>query len=96
MLSGIQALPPGKRRAELLDGVERMFAKFAGQILPFNENAARLFAVIAPGRRALGRPISQFDAMIAAITRAHGAVLATRNTADFEHCGLRIVNPWVD
>jgi len=26
----------------------------------------------------------------------HGAALATRNTADFEGCGVRLVNPWVD
>jgi len=94
MLSGVGALSPGKRRTELLDAVERMFASFAGQILPFDENAARLFAVIVSARRARGRPISQFDAMIAAIARAHDAALATRNTSDFEHCGLRIVNPW--
>ena len=74
-----------------------MFAEdFGGRILPFDESAARLFATIAAARKALGRPISQFDAMIAAITRTHGAALATRNTADFEHCGLRIVNPWAE
>jgi len=26
----------------------------------------------------------------------HGATLATRNTADFETCGIRLVNPWRD
>jgi toxin FitB len=38
--------------------------------------------------------MSQFDAMIAAIARSHGATLATRNTDDFENCGIRLVNPW--
>ena len=32
--------------------------------------------------------------MIAAIARAHAADLATRNTRDFEGCGLRLVDPW--
>jgi predicted nucleic acid-binding protein len=51
-------------------------------------------ATILAIRKAAGRPMSQFDAMIAAIARAHRAALATRNTGDFEHCGIRLVNPW--
>jgi predicted nucleic acid-binding protein len=45
-------------------------------------------------QRSSGRPISQFDAMIAAIVRLHGAKLVTRNTSDFENCGIEMVNPW--
>jgi predicted nucleic acid-binding protein len=32
--------------------------------------------------------------MIAAIARAQGANMVTRNTADFEDCGLTVINPW--
>jgi predicted nucleic acid-binding protein len=35
-----------------------------------------------------------FDAMIAAIARSHRAAVATRNTADFQHCGIEVINPW--
>ena len=38
--------------------------------------------------------MSQADAQIAAIARAYGAAIATRNTGDFEHCGVKIMNPW--
>jgi len=34
-----------------------------------------------------------FDAQIAAIARAAGAALATRNTAS-DHCGIELINPW--
>jgi toxin FitB len=40
------------------------------------------------------RPISQFDAMIAAVTKSRGATLATRNVKDFVNCGVAIVDPW--
>jgi toxin FitB len=74
-----------------------MFAEdFAGRILPFDEEAARAFPQISAGRRAAGRPIAEFDAEIAAIARSRGAILATRNIADFEGCGVRLVNPWHD
>jgi predicted nucleic acid-binding protein len=42
----------------------------------------------------LGRPIFQFDAQIAAIARATGVGLATRNVSDFDHCGIDAVDPW--
>ncbi len=54
------------------------------------------FPSIAVERRLRGRPITLFDAQIAAIARVHGAALATRNSAAFEGCGIRLVNPWVD
>lgn len=57
----------------------------------FDSDAAKQFAA---RRRILGRPISQIDAQIATITRSHNATLATRNVADFEECGITIVNPW--
>jgi predicted nucleic acid-binding protein len=53
-----------------------------------------MFARIAGSRRASGHPIAQWDAQIAAIARSRGATLATRNTADFEHCGIAVLNPW--
>lgn len=48
---------------------------------------------LQPDRRTK-RPMSAQDGMIAAIARAHGGKLATRNIRDFEHAGVDIVNPW--
>ena len=72
-----------------------MFAEdFRGRTLPFDSEAARLYAKIASARRTNGKPISVPDAQIAAIVLAHQAVLATRNIMDFEGCGIQLVNPW--
>jgi predicted nucleic acid-binding protein len=92
---GIEALPAGKRRAQLAAAAEKMFAEeFQDRILPFDEAAARAFAKIMAGRKAAGLPISQLDGMIAAIARSRRGTVATRNTGDFERCGIGIVNPW--
>ncbi|MCL4843079.1 MAG: type II toxin-antitoxin system VapC family toxin [Bryobacteraceae bacterium] len=93
--SGIEILPAGNRRHSLQTAADRLLAGlFAGRILPFDEPAAPDYAEIVARRRALGLPAGAFDALIAAIARHHGAVLATRDTQDFAHCGIRLVNPW--
>ncbi len=95
ILFGIELLPGGKRRDQMLAQAEAAFAEdFVGRVLPFDEDAARAFPGIAVRRRAQGKPIADLDAQIAAIARSRDAILATRNTADFEGCGLRLVNPW--
>ena len=97
ILYGVAALPPGKRRRRLLVAVEKIFAQeFEGRILSFDEDAARAFAGIVASRDRAGRPISQFDAMIAAIARVQRAELATRNGADFDRCGIRVIDPWAE
>jgi predicted nucleic acid-binding protein len=68
----------------------------SGRILSFDEQSARVFAQIASTRRRKGRPMAELDAQIAAIAFVHSASLATRNTGDFEGCGIRLFNPWVD
>ncbi len=95
ILYGIEILKKSKRRDGLLVAAEAMFAEdFAGRIFSFDSEAAEAFSRIAARRRALGRPISHPDAQIAAIAKARGAKLATRNVADFEECGLDVMDPW--
>jgi toxin FitB len=95
VLYGIELLPPGKRRMRLSAVIEKILEEdFQGRILSFDEESARMYAKVVSGREAAGRPISQFDAMIAAIARSRGAAVATRNTNDFEQCGIRVINPW--
>ena len=92
---GVELLTPGKRRNRLLREAESMFAEdLGGRTLPFDSEAARLYGKIASARRAKGKPISVPDAQIAAIVLAHNAILATRNIADFDACGIQLINPW--
>lgn len=95
ILYGVGLMPQGKRRMALRATVDAMFGEeFMGRILPFDSEAAKAFASIACARRALGRPIGDYDAQIAAIAQVRGATLATRNVSDFEECGIIIHNPW--
>ena len=92
---GMRLLPEGKRRRALETAMEAMFAGlFSSDALPFDDRAADAFAAIAAVRRGVGRPIGDLDAQIAAIALTVDAAVATRNTPDFELCGISLQNPW--
>ena len=92
---GLAIMGNGKRRAALVDAVDRILREdLAGRILPFDSDAAQSYAAIAAARRAAGRPIAQADCQIASIAHSRGATVATRNTPDFEGCEIDLMNPW--
>lgn len=94
---GVAIMDNGKRRAALADAIDRILRDdMAGRVLAFDSAAAEAYATIAASRRAAGRPITQADCQIAAIARARGATVATRNTADFEGCGIDLIDPWAE
>jgi predicted nucleic acid-binding protein len=95
MMYGMEILTKGKRKKILEAALSGMFEEdFRNRVLGFDSNCTKHFAEIASARKALGHPISQFDAQIAAIARSRKAILATRNTADFADCGVKLANPW--
>lgn len=94
--AGVALLPEGRRRGEIGAVMEAVLTDtFAGQVLPFDLGSTDHYARIVATRTRAGLPISGPDAQIAAISAQYAAVLATRNTADFEGLGLELVNPWL-
>jgi predicted nucleic acid-binding protein len=92
---GLFVLPDGKRRRSLEERFERFLTEgFEQRILDFDPPAARLYGEVMGHRRALGRPLSVPDGLIASIARAHGFAVATRNVRDFAECGLELVDPF--
>ncbi len=91
---GIERLPSGSRKETVRAAAVEIFGMFEEQILPFDAAAAEHYAQVVSHRDRLGLPIDGFDAQIAAICRARGAALATRNLADFQETGVDVINPW--
>lgn len=91
---GIARLPAGQRRERLSLAAAEVFLAFAERVWPFDVAAAGQYADIVAARESLGRPIDGFDAQIAAVCRARGASLATRNVRDFQDLSLQVVDPW--
>lgn len=93
---GIERLPDGRRKRAFGRELEAFLdAAFGDRVYPFDRAAARFYAGFVAARVRAGRPVGAPDALIAATARARGAtLLATRNTRDFEGCGVALVNPW--
>ncbi len=91
---GIQRLPDGRRKDLLQAAAEEVFSAFAEHVLAFDASAAKQYGPIVSRRDRAGAPIEGFDAQIASICSARGAVLATCNVKDFEDTGIVVIDPW--
>ena len=96
LLAGVRRLPDGARKRTLAGRIESVVTPYRDgrSVLAFDDAAANRYADILAARESAGSPISTADAQIAAICRVHDATCATRNTKDFEHTGVELVDPW--
>lgn len=95
---GVWAMPEGSRRTRLHHAVQELFeVDFAGRVLPFDIDAARMFGTnIAEARQTFGKDaVKDMDGMIAAIAISHDRCrVATRDRRPFEAMGLNVIDPW--
>ena len=92
---GLTILPASKRRSRLDARFEHFISlAFTQRVLAYDEAAARTYGAIMGRRKELGRPISVPDGQIAAIARSNRFAVATRNTPDFEDCGVELIDPF--
>jgi predicted nucleic acid-binding protein len=89
---GILLLPAGRKRTAL----ERWFELGAGrlQCLAWDAGTGLTWARLLARLRRAGRAMPLKDSLVAATALAHDLTVATRNRADFEKAGVRIVNPF--
>ena len=63
---------------------------FSDRVLPFDTSIA-----IECAKLHVPNPKSERDTMIGATSKVHGMTLVTRNTKDFKHMKLELINPWL-
>jgi toxin FitB len=95
LLLAVEVLPDGKRKVGLAAALSDLLSTlFGARVLPFDQQAATMYAGRVSRARAAGRAISMADGQIAAIAAVHGFTVATRDTAPFVAAGVPVVNPW--
>jgi toxin FitB len=94
LLSGIAAVPEGRRKQGLILALGRLRTRIRSEVLAYDEAAARAYAEVVVRARANHYTLSVADAQIAAIAMVHGCLVATRDVKPFLAAGVPVVDPW--
>lgn len=91
---GIDLLPDGKRKNDLLTWYAQLCLSYSGHIIAPSFEICELWGALRAKRKALGQPLAMAAGLIAA-TAFHASMgLVTRNTKDFQDLGIELLNPW--
>jgi predicted nucleic acid-binding protein len=94
LLFGIGALPSGWRKEAPTQTLNGLLELFGDRVLAFDTDAARHYAELAVTARAVGKGFPTPDGYIAAMAKARGFTVATRDVAPFQAAGIDVINPW--
>jgi predicted nucleic acid-binding protein len=93
---GIERAPDPAFRAELEAWVrDGLLPWFGDRILEVTEAILLRWRWLVWEGQRVNYTFSQPDALLAATALDRGLGVVTRNTADFEHAGVHILNPWL-
>jgi predicted nucleic acid-binding protein len=89
---GIDKLEQGTKRSALGNWLEQVLLPWFGpRLLPIDLPVAERWGRLCVEA---DRALPAIDSLLAATALLHDLVLVTRNLADFELPGVRVVNPW--
>lgn len=69
--------------------LDELHTRFSDRIVPIDARIAEEW-----GRLNAAAPPNTVDSLIAATARIHRLTVVTRNTRDFEGCGVQLLDPW--
>jgi toxin FitB len=89
---GILLLPSGRRRTRLLNWCAAGISQL--HVLEWDRETAHAWATLLANLKRKGRAMPIKDSLIAATASQHHLTVATRNTSDYRHAGVRVENPF--
>jgi predicted nucleic acid-binding protein len=91
---GAALLPAGARRTHLEATHKAIRRQFELQIIPIDRIVALAWGELTASHWRTGRKPSMSDELIAATALVHDLIVVTRNVADFEAAGCKLLSPW--
>jgi predicted nucleic acid-binding protein len=92
---GIEILKDAGRRSELTQWmVNQARPMFENRVLEITEDILLTWRLLIEKGRKSGHTFSQADLMIAATAAHHGLTVVSRDTTEFEHANVPVLNPW--
>jgi tRNA(fMet)-specific endonuclease VapC len=94
---GIEKLPSSTRKERLSAWLsDDLLARFDGRIAAITTEVILVWGELTGRLENAGHSLAAIDSLIAAIALAGPYCLATRNTDDFQHTSVALINPWVE
>lgn len=94
---GIELAPDPGQRADLHDWLtHKLRPMFEQRVLPISEDVMFKWRLMVEAGRKAGHTFSQPDLIIAATASDHDLTVVTRDTADYRHTRVPVLNPWID
>ena len=84
--------PVGKAKYEAW--LDNLVVRFDRRILPISVKIARRWGKLYGSLQQTGRVLPNWDSLIAATALEHDLTIITRNEADFDSTGAKILNIW--
>lgn len=91
---GISRLPRSRKKSVLASWLDEQLTLFSSSILPLDSETVLVWGEMIATLEKQGRPMPILDSLIAATAIRHNLTLVTRNTRDFAHLDLVLVNPF--
>lgn len=92
---GLANLPQGKRRTHPETWLDvELRARFAGRLLPIDEEVANRWGLLAAQAKRKGKLLAIIDGLLAATALHYNLTLVTRNIGDFAAAQVPVLNPW--
>ena len=89
---GIEASPSAARKAELNAKLDEFLLYYGGAVMAWDAETARVWGRLKHSAEVKRQPQPLWDSLLDAMAQRYGAVVATRNQADFRHA--ETFSPW--
>ena len=83
-----------ERYQKLTKWLPKVEQRFAGRILPLNNNLLDTWATICGESEGKGKKLPIMDSLIAATAYEYNLIIVTRNVSDFNFSLLKVFSPW--
>jgi len=91
---GIELLTEGAKRDALRLWFEELQERFAGRILDLDTGTLLVWGELSARLKKSGEAVPLMDSLVASCAIRNNALLATRNTKDYERAGVHLIDPW--
>ena len=91
---GLELMPAGRRKESLKAWFKAICDTMEGRILSFNTATAHVWGQMVGSLEKKGIQLPTIDSQLVATAQRNKLTMVTRNVADFQNTGVKLLNPF--